>query len=455
MVKNQVEIVIAGGGKVGETISQELAREDNNIVLIEKKADRLEQIINKLDITGLAGDGADYENLVEAGVENCDIFIAVTPEDEKNIISAIIAKELGAKYTIARVRDPKYSNHMDFVRESLGITMVINPEMEAAKHISRILEYPESLRTEQFEKSRVNMVELVIKKGSPLHDKSLIQFREKYGDVLICVLTRDQKTIIPSGETIIKEGDIVHVTGAREDLARFYRKAGYKEKKIESTLIIGGGGVTYYLLNLLKHTDIDVKVIEIREDKAIELSYEFPDVVVIKGDGTDQELLDEERIHSFDSVLSLTGIDEENIINSLYALSLGVNKVLTKVSRTRLLKILGNMDLQSTVTPKHLITSKILRFVRSLGNTTVSNVEALIRIADNKVETLQFLVKETSRVVGIKLKDLNTKDDLLVAYIIRGDNLIYPSGEDEILAGDHVLIVTMHKSFDDVDDILK
>ncbi|HZK23689.1 MAG TPA: Trk system potassium transporter TrkA [Atopostipes sp.] len=450
-----MEIVIAGGGKVGETISEELAREGNDIVLIEIKAGRLEQIINKIDITGLAGDGAEIDNLVEAGVQDCDMFIAVTAEDETNIISAIIAKELGAKYTIARVRDPKYTNHIEFVRESLGINMVINPELEAARHISRILEYPETLRIEQFEKGRVSMVELVIKENGPLIDTPLVQFRENYGDVLICAITRDYETIIPSGDTVLRKGDHLYVTGAQSDISRFYQKAGYKEEKIDSTLIIGGGGVTYNLLNLLKDKDMDIKVIEIKEEKAIDLSYEFPDVVVIKGDGTDQDFLDEERIRSFDSVLSLTGIDEENIVNSLYALSIGINKVITKVSRTGLLKILGNIDLQSIVTPKQLITNKILRFVRSISNTTVSNVEELVRIADNEVETLQFLVKATSRVVGVKLKDLDTKDELLVAYIIRGDDLIYPSGEDEILEGDHVLIVTKHKSFDDIDDILK
>lgn len=450
-----MEIVIAGGGKVGETISEELTREGHDIVLIEIKAGRLEQIINKIDITGLAGDGAEIDNLVEAGVQDCDMFIAVTAEDETNIISAIIAKELGAKYTIARVRDPKYTNHIEFVRESLGINMVINPELEAARHISRILEYPETLRIEQFEKGRVSMVELVIKENGPLIDTPLVQFRENYGDVLICAITRDYETIIPSGDTVLRKGDHLYVTGAQSDISRFYQKAGYKEEKIDSTLIIGGGGVTYNLLNLLKDKDMDIKVIEIKEEKAIDLSYEFPDVVVIKGDGTDQDFLDEERIRSFDSVLSLTGVDEENIVNSLYALSIGINKVITKVSRTGLLKILGNIDLQSIVTPKQLITNKILRFVRSISNTTVSNVEELVRIADNEVETLQFLVKTTSRVVGVKLKDLDTKDELLVAYIIRGDDLIYPSGEDEILEGDHVLIVTKHKSFDDIDDILK
>lgn len=449
-----MNIVIIGGGKVGEILCQELALENNNIVLIETIPERLNRIISRTDITGLVGDGADYDMLLAAGVDHCDMFIAVTPEDETNIISSIIAKQLGAKYTIARVRSPKYTNHIEFVRESLGINMVINPEMEAARYISKGIQFPESLSIEQFGKGRVNMVELEIKKGSPLANQSLAEFRTEFGDVLICALTHAQQTVIPSGSSILRVGDRLHVTGAREDLANFYLKAGYKEERIRSVLIIGGGRVTYYLLHLLSKLAIDIKVIEINEERAMSLSHKFPNVVVILGDGMDQELLAEERIESFDAVLSLTGIDEENIINSMYALSLGIGKVTTKVSRTGLLKILGDTDLQAIVTPKRLITSKILRFVRSLKNATASNVEALIRFADDEVETLQFLVKASSRVIGKQIKALNTKDNLLIAYIIRGEQLIYPSGEDVILAGDRVLIVTMHKSFDDIDDIL-
>lgn len=450
-----MNIVIIGGGKVGEILCQELALENNNVVLIEAIPERLERIINKTDITGLAGDGADYDNLVEAGVEHCDMFIAVTPEDETNIISSIIAKQLGAKYTIARVRNPKYTNHIEFVRKSLGINLVINPEMVAARYISKSIQFPHSLSIESFGKGRVNMVELEIKEGSPLANQSLIQFRQDYGEVLICALTHAKKTTIPSGQTILRIGDRLHVTGAREDLAYFYLKAGYREDKIRSVLIIGGGRLSYYVINLLSNLAIDIKVIENNEERAIELAHHFPQVVVIKGDGMDQDLLLEERIESFDVVLSLTGIDEENIINSMYALSLGIGKVMTKVSRTGLLRILGDSDLQSVVTPKRLITNNILRYVRSLRNATASNVEALIRIADDQVETLQFLIKKGSRVIGVKLKDLNTKNNLLIAYIIRDDQLIYPSGEDVILSGDHVLIVTMHKSFDDIDDILR
>lgn len=449
-----MNIVIAGGGKVGETLSRELSVEDNDIILIEQNADRLERIINSVDITGLVGDGGDYDNLKEARVGNCDVFIAVTPEDETNIISSIIAKKLGAKHTIARVRNPKYANHMEFIREGLGITLMINPELEAAKHIEKILEFPESLSVEPFENGRVNIVEIDVNKDSPLVNMPLSQFRRVYGDVLVITVSRQGETFIPKGDTTLDAEDRLFVTGAKRDLTKFHRKVGYKEKKIQSVLIIGGGRITYYLLRLLSKLKLDIKVIEVNQEKALELSGQFPNVVVVRGDGTDQDFLQEERIEEFDAVLSLTGIDEENIINSLYAVTLGINKVITKVSRTGLLRILGDTDLQSIVTPKVLIASKILRFVRSLKNTNISNVEALYRIADNNVEVLQFLVKNDSRVIHTELKDLNMKSDLLVAYIMRKNRLIFPSGEDTIQPGDHVIIVTTHKAFDDIDDIL-
>lgn len=450
-----MDIVIAGGGKIGETLCQELSKEDVNIVLLEKNQNRLERIINKTDITGLIGDATDYDSLVEAGVQNCDLFIAVTPEDETNIISSVIAKKLGTLHTIARVRNPKYANRMEFIRESLGISMVINPEMEAAKHMSRILEFPESLSTESFENGRVNIVELRIQANSSLIDTSLSQFGQQYGDLLICAITHRQETFIPSGETILREGDHLYITGKKEDLNNFYREVGYKNERVDSALIIGGGRVTYYLLQRLSKLNMDIKVIEIDYETAVNLSAQFPDIVIIRGDGTDQEFLNEERIDQFDALLSLTGIDEENIINSLYATSLDINKVITKVSRTGLLKILEDTDLQSIVTPKILITSKILKFVRSLKGTKASNVEALYRIADNKVEALQFLVKKDSQVIGKTFNDLNIKENVLVAYIIRGEQLIFPSGEDSIYAGDHVILVTTYTQFDDIDDILK
>lgn len=450
-----MDIVIAGGGKIGETLCQELSKEDINIVLLERNQDRLERIINKTDITGLTGDATDYDSLVEAGVQNCDLFIAVTPEDETNIISSVISKKLGAEHTIARVRNPKYANREEFIRDGLGISMVINPEMEAAKHMARLLEFPESLSTESFENGRVNIVEVRIEKNSSLVDISLSQFGQRYSELLICAVTHGQETFIPSGDTVLHEGDHLYVTGEKKELNHFYREVGYINEEVNSSLIIGGGRITYYLLQRLSKLNMDIKVIEINHETALDLSHRFPGIMIIRGDGTDQEFLNEERIDQFDAVLSLTGIDEENIINSLYAISLDVNKVITKVSRTGLLKILEDTDLQSIVTPKILITSKILRFVRSLKGTRASNVEALYRIADNKVEALQFLVKRDSKVIGKTFNELNIKENVLVAYIIRGKELIFPSGEDCIYAGDHVIIVTTYKQFDDIDDILK
>ncbi len=449
-----MEIVISGGGKVGETVARQLAAEGNNIVMIEKKASRLENIINKIDITGIAGDGADYENLVEAGVANCDIFIAVTAEDEVNIISSVIAKKMGALYTIARVREPKFTNHHELIRRSLGIDMMINPEMESGRLVAQSLGFPEAISIEQFEHGRVPMVELVIKKGSSLANITLNNFRNQYADVIICALTRDQETLIPAGDTTLQVGDHVHVTGSRENIARFYEKSGFEMEKIQSLLIIGGGEVTYNLLRFLRKSHLDIKVIELDRERAEELSQDFPNAIIIHGDGTDQTFLDEERIENFDAVVSMTGIDEENILSSLYALSVGVKKIMTKVSRTDLLTIIGNKDLQTIITPKNVASNRILRSVRALKNSSGSNVEALFRFDDQRVEALQFQVKPKSKVIGIPLKDMKTKGSLLVAYILRNNELIFPTGNDEIQAGDHILVITKQKSLDDVDDII-
>lgn len=450
-----MKIVVAGGGKVGEVLCRELSLEGNDIILIEQDPDVLERMIHRTDITGLAGNAADYDNLTEAGVQDCDIFIAVTPEDEINIISAIIARKLGAGYTIARVRNPEYTKHIEFIRESLGVSMMINPEFEAAKDIAKVIRFPEALSVEQFVNGRVNLVEIRIDEHSPLRDTPLLNFRDQYGDVLVCAVARKEDTFIPSGQSVLKQDDRIYVTGSRRDLTRFYRKTGFQEVKLRSALIIGGGRLTHYLIQMLSELKMELKVIELRHEEAVRLSEKFPRTVIIEGDGTDQDFLREERIDHYDVVISLTGVDEENILISLFAATLKTKKIITKVSRTDLLKILGNVGLQSIVTPKRVIANKILQFVRSLKNTAVSNVEALFRIADNQVEALQFLVKKNSQVVNIPLKELETKPHLLVAYIVRQNKLIFPSGDDVIRSGDHVIIVTRNKSFDDIDDILK
>lgn len=448
-----MKIVIVGGGKVGEFLCTALSTEGNDVVLIEANSRILDRITNKTDIIGIAGNGANYDVQIEAAVSECDIFIAVTEKDEINMISSIIAKKLGAKNTILRVRNQEYSSHMDFVQKSLGLTMMINPELEAAKHMANLIKFPSALSVESFVNGRVSMVEMEIGEDSSLIDISLIDFKNQYKNIMVMIVLRGETAFIPSGDAILKQGDRIYVTGAQKHLNKFYKAVGTYKEKIKSVLIIGGGRITYYLLTLLAPLNLDIKVIEQNEDKAFELSSHFPDVVVINGDGTDQSFLDEERMEMYDSVISLTGVDEENVINSMYAAKKDMKKIITKINRISLMKILGSVGLQSIVTPKRIIANSIIRFVRSLENSQGSNVEALYRLADDQVEVLQFRVKENSRIINIPLHELNTKNNLLIAYIIRKKKVIFASGEDVIKANDHVIVVSTHRNFNDIDDI--
>ena len=450
-----MKIIIAGGGKVGSVLCSELATEDNDIIIIEKNEIRLEQLINKIDISGIVGNGASIDIQKEAGVENSDIFIAVTPQDEVNIMACILAQKLGAKYTIARVRNPEYSKHFDSFRESLGVNLMINPEMESARSIAKIIKFPDILSIQSFAKDQVELIELEVQKDSPLANMSLNDFRTRYGEILVCTIRRKGETIIPSGQNTIRIGEHIYVLGSKATIRKFYKKTSRKTKDVQSVLIIGGGRLTYYLLDVLKDYHMAIKVIEQHREIAEDLSASYPNVEIILGDGTDQDILIQEGIENYNAFVSLTGVDEENIIASLYALQQSVDKVVTKVNREILLGIFDSLGMESVITPKRVIANSILRFVRSLGNPSISDVEALYRLANNEAEAIQFKVKNGSKAVGIPLEKLATRDNLLVAYIIRNRKLIIPTGQDSIQPSDQVIIITKDKYFDDIDDILR
>lgn len=449
-----MDIVIAGAGKVGEVLCCDLSKENHNIILIEKSESRLEHLMGMYDISGIIGNGATYDVQKEAGVDNCDIFIAVTPSDEINIIAAITAKKMGAKYTIARVRNPDYSKQMNFLKESLGITLLINPEQEAAKDIARMMLFPSALNVEYFEQGRVNMVEVVIQSEAPMAGLKLKELNRQFGNVLICVIKRGDKAIIPDGETQLLPGDHVMVTGRSSDVNMFCKYNKSSITKINSALIVGGGKLTRYLLPYLIKMHMHIKVIEVDSDIADKLAIEFPQAEIIYGDGTKQMFLNEERLTNYDSIIALTGIDEENILISIYASKMGVKKNITKVNRTDLLKVLDDVGLQSIVTPQTLIANHIIRFIRSAENSMGSNISEFYRVADGKVEILQFNVKETSKSINIPFSELHSKSELLITCIIRGNDIIYPSGSDIILPNDNVIVATTHKNFQDIDDIL-
>lgn len=448
-----MKIIIVGAGKVGEVLCRDLASEGYDIVLIEIDRDRLEDIINIADITGVVGNGASYDIQIEAGVEDADVFIAVTEHDEINIISSIIATKLGAKHTIARVRSPEYSTNIGFAQKDLGITQMINPEKESANSIINVLRFPSAFSVDTFMNGKVNIIEFEVQEDSPIKDKALKDIDITDEKILICVVERNGEVYIPNGDFVILSGDRIYVTGTVQAINEFIYKSAYSTKPIRTVLIIGGGEITYYLTEQLRDKKIRVKIIEIDEKRAEELSESFPDTIIIHGDGTDQELLLEQRIEHYDAVVACTPIDEENIIVSLFAASVGVNKNILKVSRTLLKPVAEKLELDTMIVPKKIIADNIIKYVRSITNTKGSKVENLHRLVGGEIEAIQFSITEDSQALEVPLKDLKTIPSLLIACIRRGDQIIYPGGNDYVMKGDHVLVVTKEKYINEFDDI--
>ncbi|NLY36598.1 MAG: Trk system potassium transporter TrkA [Tissierellia bacterium] len=450
-----MNIVIVGGGKVGELLCTELSTTKNNVLLIEQNADVLEHLMEKADISGIVGNGASYPILMEADVAHCDVFIAVTEMDEINMISAIMANKIGADYTIARVRTPENYQSFSFVEDSLGIHMMINPELEAAKKIFLELEFPFALNVDTFANNLVSLVKVSIDVGSSLGGMDLPSFKKRYSSLIVCIIERNGEVFIPKGDSVLREGDHIHVTGRPADLEKFYSSLGAQHRRVKSCLIIGGGRITHYLLRMLAMTDMDVKVIEQDRQKARDLAVAFPKVAVIHTDGSEKSNLDEEGIHRYEAVVSLTGMDEENIVISMYASKCCVQKIITKINRTAIISYLGDIGLMSIITPKRLIANRITRFVRAIENSMGSNVEALYKLADDRVESLQFRVKERSKVIGRPLRELPIKKNMIIAYIIREGEALFPGGNDKIEAGDKVIVITIKDGLLDIDDILE
>lgn len=452
-----MKIVIVGGGKVGSKLCEELSLTTHDITLVEQDETIANNLINKYDIDGIIGNGTNIEILQEAGIEHTDIFIGVTASDEVNIISAVLAKRLGAKSTIARVRNPEYSSHSKLLGRSLDINLIINPEFETGQHLARLLKYSSALNVESFAGDQVNLVKLEIPQGSNLDGLSLIDFRNQVGSVIVCAIQRqdqDEQIIIPKGPDHLYGGDHIYVTGNVRDMARFMESV-HGKSEIESVFIVGGGRIAYYLLKILSNTNMFVRLLEVNKERAEHLSQEFPNAEIMVADGTDHDILDEQNVSAFDAFISLTGIDEENLVVSLYAQSVGIEKVVTKMDRMRLLNLLEFDRLKSFVTPKLLVADEILQFVRSRHESVGSNIEALYRLENSKIEALQFIITEPSEITDTPLMHLDISSQAIIAYIIRKNQLIFPTGQDEIWVGDHVIAVTTITGVDGIDDLLE
>ena len=447
-----MKIIVVGGGKVGTALCRSLVEEKHDVVLIEEKESVLKNITKRQDIMGIVGNGANFKILEQADVSNCDIFIALTAKDEVNMISAVLAKKMGAKETVVRVRNPEYSNAYFKDKDFLGFSLVVNPELLTARYIANSVDFPNALSVEHFVNGRVMLMEFMIADGSKLSQMTLSQFRKKFGNIVICAIERQGKLIIPDGDAVLKTGDKIFVTGNRVEMILFHNFV--KTKIIKNLMIIGAGRIAYYLLNILKHTRINLKVIENNQERAEIFSQEFPDVHIVQGDGTAKSVLLEESVENFDAVATLTGVDEENIITSMFLETLGVHKNITKVNRTSLLEIIDTSQFSSIVTPKSIAVDTMMHFIRGRVNAQDSNLDAMHHIANGRIESLQFEIRESNKMAGKSLSSLKFRDNILIAAIIRKRKTIYPTGEDVLQVGDKIVVVTFLKNITRIYDLL-
>ena len=454
-----MKVVIVGGGKVGELLCADFSNIFKEVTIIDTNELRVEKLVETYDINGILGNGANYEVLTRADSAEADMFISVTASDEINMICCIAAKQMGAKYTIARIRNPEYSKTKEFLRESLGIDLMVNPEYEAAKQISHMLKYPTAIKVESFFGGKFNILEVIINSNSMLKGVSLIDSKKIIDfPSLVCLVERQGEVFVPRGNYVFNVGDKVHITAANKNLKKFYKLLGNQdnmEKKITSSLVIGGGKIAYYLVEFLQIANFYVKVIEIDKNKAIALSETFPDIDVIWADGSDRDTLIEEGIQTFDSCISLTGFDEENIIINLYADKLGIKKTVAKVNRASLKQIAEDIGQYSYITPKEIVGNIITKYTKSLQCSKHSDIENFYRIANNQAEVIEFKITNNSaKILGIKLKDLAINPNMLIAFIIRNNKQIFPNGDDEIKLDDNVVVVSYKHKIEHIDDII-
>lgn len=450
-----MKIVIVGDGKVGFTLSQQLSKEGHDIVIIDNKQTVLEKSSDLLDVMGVQGNGANYSVQIQAGVPDADLLIAATSSDEINILSCFLAKKLGAAKTVARVRDPEYLESLSYLRKDLGLSMIVNPELEAARNIGRILQFPSAVKKDSFARGRMELVEIKLYEDSPLIGLKLSDLKKHYKEkVQVSVIQRGNEVFIPDGRTELKLNDKITVTGSLKDTAAFFKKIRLKKGKIKNVMIIGGSRIAYYLAKNLETFGMNVKIIEQNYEKCIQLSNVLKKAMVIHGDGSDQEVLNEEGLEQMDALVSLTGLDEENIIISMYALHKNVRKVITKINRINYAEILGSTGIDSVIAPKDITAGRIIRYVRAMQNSYGSSVESMTKLIDNRVEALEFKVRANYSKLNVKLKEYKTKDGVLIANIVRQGQNIIPTGEDMIQLGDSVIVVTTIPCLQELNDIL-
>ncbi len=451
-----MKVIVAGSGKIGATLISSLVSEGHDVVVVDSDPHVVEDITNIYDVMGVCGNCADTDVLEEAGAKNAELIIAVAGSDELNMLSCFLAKKMGTKNTIARVRNPEYNDKsLGIMKQHLELSMIINPELLASVELFHNLKLPSAAKVETFSVRNFEMIELVLRKDSPLDNIPLSELRARFkAKFLICAVKRGNEAYIPDGNFVLKSGDRIGLTASPSEIAKLLKEMGIVSTRAKNVMILGGSRTAFYLARRLCMSGSKVTIIE--KDRAIceELCEALPKATVICGDGANQELLLEEGLLSVDAFVSLTGMDEENILLSSYAFSEGVPKVIAKVNRDSLIPLAEHWGLDTVVTPKKLISDVILQYVRALQNSEGSSVETLYRLMDDKVEALEFNVKPDSVLLNRPFKELSLKKNTLIAGIIRERKIIIPSGDDCLMTGDKVIVLAANQRINKLSDII-
>ncbi len=450
-----MNIIVAGCGSVGTALIKQLVKEDHNITVIDSEPAKVKEVVDTYDVMGIAGNAASYSIMKEAGIEEANLMIAVTNFDELNLLCCLIANKAGDCRTVARVRNPVYKQEVEYIKEELGLSMVINPEEAAAGEAMRLLKFPSAKRVESFARGRVEMVTIVIDENSPLVGKTLINIRQRLkANVLFSVVSRKDEVIIPDGSFIPEKDDEITLIGITGQMMDFFRAIKVRSSRVHSAMIVGGGSVSFYLAQQLLSMGVDVRIFEAGKTRAKELSMLLPEALIINGSGVDKDMLMEEGLEGIEAFAAFTERDEENIMLSMYANTMSKAKRITLVHHVHYNELIGTLNVGSVIDIREITAHIISQFVRGMSNSMGSDIEALYPINDGKAEVLEFLIKESTPIAGIRLADMNIKKGVLVASIIRKNTAISPSGNTKIKAGDRLIIVTTLSGFDECSDIL-
>ncbi len=451
-----MNIIIVGCGKVGEALAEQLNEEGNNLTVIDTDSNKVNNIVNKYDVMGVVGNGAIHSVQKEADIKNADLLVAVTGSDELNLLCCIIARKAGNCKVIARVRNPQYSSEALYLKRELGLAMVINPELDAAAEIARIVRFPSAIKIDTFARGKVELLKFRLPENSPLVGCAVKQIAAKFhSDVLVCTIEREDEAYIPNGDFVFREKDVISMIATPANAHHFFRKIHYVANSIKNIMIVGGGEITHYLCNMLERDNIDVTVVEKKKQRCIELAERFQDYTIIHGDAVDQDILLEEGVGTADAFVALTNLDEENIFLSLFARNAGNAKLITKINRIDFNSVIKELDLDTIIYPKNITSERIVRYVRAMENSIGSNIETLYHIIKGKVEAAEFYIRENSAIVGKTLSELKFHDNVLIATIMRDGKAIIPRGNDTIELGDTVIAVSGHLALHDITDILE